>query len=349
MSKNTLSKTDYILQGLSCIPLIYIFYSKFLLRNIFRLSLNQSRLCLWLIIVAIAVFGFIITWHKSRNMISLFVIVFLPFDLYTFVTWQKTAQSLIVIVIVASFIASLVFLALVWNNKIGTGVRKKIIILRRLKRSILGIVTIVTFCSSFVLLALGVSSVFHTILLSPSKSATVQEKSILNNSISTVCKFDEELWVECSTSERLDALQTVANIEASYLGLPHELTIEVDVLPETKLACYNDNTHIISISIDHIENDTATANLNSVLHEARHAMQYRLCDAYDSLDAEMQSLVVFRPIMELQAELSANYIEPEENYFKYYSQHCETDARDYAEQRSDSYYSEIEKYLYGSQ
>ena len=342
MPKNTFSKTEYILEGFTWITLIYIIYSEILLRNINGLSLNQSRLCLWLIIVAIVVFGFIITWNKTRNMISMFVIVLLPFDLYTLVIWQRTAQNLIVIVIVASFIASIVFLALVWNRQIRAGARRKIIIVRRLKRSILGIVTIITFCSSLVLLALGVSSVFHTFLLSPSK---VQDKTTLNDSITTVCKFDEGLWGECSTSERLDALQTVANIEAAYLGLPHGLTIEVDILPETKLACYNDNTHTISISIDHIENDTASENLNSILHEARHAMQYRLCDAYDSLDAEMQSLVIFQPILKLQAELSSNYIEPEENYIKYYSQHCETDARDYAEQKSVSYYTEIERHL----
>ncbi len=58
--------------------------------------------------------------------------------------------------------------------------------------------------------------------------------------------------VGSNNAGKLDTFQTVANIEAHYLGLPNELNVGAANLDEDTLACCDDSTYTISIDINHL-------------------------------------------------------------------------------------------------
>ena len=62
--------------------------------------------------------------------------------------------------------------------------------------------------------------------------------------------LQEEQWQALSAQERLNVLQKVANTEAVYFGLPHELNVTAGNLEEDTCGTYRDDTHTICISLD---------------------------------------------------------------------------------------------------
>ena len=156
--------------------------------------------------------------------------------------------------------------------------------------------------------------------------------------------FSEEKWDTISMEEKVSAMQVIANIESRYLGLPHELTLIVSQLPSGTVACYNDRTHHIEIDVEHLEDASPLEILDSICHEAYHAYQYRLCDAYDCLDNEYKTLIDFYDAT-LYKEEFANYINGEDDMFEYYHQQCEIKAREYAQISTEEYEMWIDEAL----
>jgi len=202
-------------------------------------------------------------------------------------------------------------------------------------------------CGLLLILFLGLSTIFGGFHFFPTVSAennnALVEVTIANN-IDVVSQLDENTWCQLSTQKRLDTLQTVADIETYYLGLPHKLNVELGNLSETTRACYDDSTHVITINIDHFDCDAASEVLGSVCHEAFHAYQYRLCDAYDSVDEEYKNLLIFYEVQNYKQEFS-NYVNGKDDAYDYYLQLCENDARSYARKSVADYYMKINTYL----
>lgn len=197
------------------------------------------------------------------------------------------------------------------------------------------------------ILVLGVSSLLGILCFSPSAEPAKRSNSevvTIANNIEVVSQLEEEKWSTLSTAEKLDTLQTVANIEVYYLGLPHELNVIAEPLSENTLACYNDRTHVITINIDHLESDSAHDILDSICHEARHSYQHRLCDVFDSVSDEQKELLVFYNVQMYKQEFSS-YVDGKDDATGYYFQWCESDARSYAREAVIDYYSKIETYL----
>lgn len=145
---------------------------------------------------------------------------------------------------------------------------------------------------------------------------------------------------------KLTVLQTVANIEAAHLGIPHELNVGVDALRDRVKGTYNDSLRSILIDIDSLENDDAYKVLDTVLHEARHAYQYRLVSLYQMTAEDYKELLTFQEVQKYEAEF-ANYIHgtSEGTFDDYENQSCERDSRAYGADRSQVYRSYIEEYL----
>ena len=131
--------------------------------------------------------------------------------------------------------------------------------------------------------------------------------------------------------QQLPFLQAVADIETTKLGLPDSLTVDVQNLKKTALACYHHKTHTIHFNSTYF-NDTANLTaLNAVLHECYHAQQYSMIDTYDTLTEEQKKLSAFKYLEQYKTEL-ANYEDGEEDYSLYRNQQIESDAFAYAKQ-----------------
>lgn len=346
-NSNTMSKGYYLFEHISWGIISLIWFNNILFRNIEGLTYDQSRHFLWCAIVFSITVGVVITWKKRRNNLSLFVNVIIPYELYSIIAYFHTASILMWTLIALSLLLSIMYVILVLKPKIRAKARRKAVIKARLTKSFLGTRTVSACCLSIMVLVLGVSSFFGVLFFSPSenpvKMSSGEEVTIANN-IEIVSLLEEEKWGTQSTPEKLNVLQTVANIEAYYLGLPHELNVIAGALPENVMACYNDKTHVITINIDHLEVDPAHDILDSLCHEARHAYQHRLCDVYDSVSEEQRELLVFYNVQMYKQEFS-NYVNGKEDAFGYYYQWCESDARAYAREAVIDYYSKNETYL----
>ena len=346
-NRNTMSKVEYLFEHFFWGIISLIWFNNILFRTIRGLTYAQSRHFLWFALILAITFGVLITWKKRRNNLSLFVNIIIPFELYSLMSYQHTAPVLTWILGGVSLLISITYMFLVFKPKIRAKARRKAIIKARLSRFFLGARTVAAFCMLVMVLLLGVSSYFGVFFFSPStisvKKASSEGVTIANN-IEVVSLLEEERWSTLSTTEKLSVLQTAANIETHYLGLPHELNVIAGPLSENTMACYNDKTHVITINIDHLETDPAHDTLDSLCHEARHAYQHRLCDVYDSLSEDQRELLVFNNVQMYKQEFS-NYVDGKEDAFGYYFQWCESDARSYARESVIDYYSKIETYL----
>lgn len=147
-----------------------------------------------------------------------------------------------------------------------------------------------------IIFVIGFRGIFGDNILNVSTPATSHNQSsaqTISNNIDTILLLREDEWSTLLVQEKLNTLQTVANIEAHYLGLPNELHVGADNLGEGTLACYNDNTYTISIDLEHLENASVYDVLDSCCHEAYHSFQHRLVDAYNMSDDSLKDLRIF--------------------------------------------------------
>lgn len=343
---NTLSKREYASEHVFWSAIAMIWYRAFLFRCIEGMSYSFSRIVLWGIFLAAVLLGVLITWRHRRNNLNLFVNIAVPFEIYTLIAYANILPILMWIIVFTAVLLSGLYTFMLMAHQIKNQAHKRAIIRKRIIRSSLGSRTIIACCFSLLILYLGANTVFGGFISSPSvaaESKNTQDGITIANNIEVISQLDESIWSSLPPPERLNTLQTVANIEAYYLGLPHELTVVTDDLSGSTLACYEDRTHVITIDVDHFNSDSASAAVSSICHEARHALQHRLCDLYDDVDVEYKSLLIFSDVQHYKQEFS-DYVNGEDDILDYYLQRCEVDARAYARDAVADYYEKISAY-----
>ncbi len=146
----------------------------------------------------------------------------------------------------------------------------------------------------------------------------------------------EERWAESTLQERVDLMQIVADIEAAFLGLPDPLQVSCQSTRPNNLGFYAHETRSLCISRDHLLYDPPNECLDTVLHEVYHSYQHYLCALYEEADSDYRSLAFFWAARIYMDEFE-NYNRGEGDYMDYYFQNCESDAREYARNRSAVY------------
>ena len=142
--------------------------------------------------------------------------------------------------------------------------------------------------------------------------------------------LQEEQWQTLSARERLNVLQKVANTEAVYFGLPHELNVTAGNLEEDTCGTYRDDTHTICISLDYLMEESPREVLRTLYHESYHAFEHRMVDHYNALSPEEQKLLLYQQVAVYAREFQ-NYQDGTESFEGYYRQTCERDSRTYAD------------------
>lgn len=323
--RNTMGKTAYLLNHLYWILIAMIWYRNVLFRSLPGLSLTQSRWALWGLAGVCGILGIGITWKRRRNNMSLLVNVLLPFELYAIVTYAGIAGSILMEICLGAAILSIIwFFWVLWVN------REKV--LAAVGHGLMGSRTI--FVCLFVLcwIPLLVGTLLGKPLLQSRIApavGTVAEKTAMEENLDVIANFHPVNWQTLAMEQRMDALQRLANIEAGRLGLPHELNVGAANLREGVAACYVDATHEILVDLTQVEKADGLSLLNSICHEAYHAYQHRLCDAWAAADAQYQQLQCFADAAVFAGEF-ADYQDGHEDFVAYYSMTCEETAREYA-------------------
>ena len=146
-----------------------------------------------------------------------------------------------------------------------------------------------------------------------------------------------ENWECAAFEDKLTAMQLVADEEAAYLGLPFAPSVIAEPKPLSTTGSYSSGAQSISISIDHLLNDSSFACTDTVLHECFHAYEDCLCKVYESADETYRSLHCLRPAAVYIAE-NRSYIDGDDDFEGYYQQALERDARIYAADRLQTQY-----------
>ena len=338
---------DYLLDCLFYTVISMILYRGLLFRCMPEMTYAESKAMLWCMIgISILVCTFILDWRIWTGW-TFVKALGIPYGVYTVIVYSKTVGSWLTIVLGIASVLSMVYIILLMSQKIKNRKSKGKIIKRRLRRCCVGSQSIATVALLVVMGIIGVNGIFGNNILTSSVSAFDNDQSTpqtISNNIDTVLLLQEEEWSTLTTQEKLDTLQTVANIEAHYLGLPNELNVGAANLDEDTLACYDDKTYTISIDIDHLESDPVYDVLDSCCHEAYHSYQHRLVDAYNASDEQLRELRLFKSAARYSQEFD-DYADGENGYYTYYFQDCEMNARTYAEDAVEDYFSRMDEYL----
>jgi len=206
--------------------------------------------------------------------------------------------------------------------------------------------TITSMCLMIVVISIAMSTLFG-VSLTKSKVKAVGNNNLetwtIANNIEYISIFFDGSWQKCSQERKTTAIQIVANIECRYLGLPHELNVITTCLPENTLGSYDDKTHTIQINIGHFEDSEPIEILNTICHEAYHAYQNRLVDAYDDIDEQYKNMLFFYNVEQYKEEFES--YSDGDDFIEYYIQTCEITARAYASDAVQEYEERISEYL----
>lgn len=312
------------------------------------MSLVHSNWLFWGIWLFCILIGLLLTPSRCRTDITLFATINSPIAIYLLLAYNniyKTAFTIALVIISLILLLYFILVAVtnirdIWLGKYRGKLIRFFCDVAHKSRMIVGVGLAIIFIVFYLNLLFG------SPLMDPSTVATdpkVNNQKIANN-IDTILLLQEEEWKKLSVQERLNVLQTVANIEATYLGLPHELNVTLKTLEENTQGHYDDSTHTIAINPDHLCEDPAEELVETVAHEAFHAYERRLVDLYNSTGTQERNLLIFGRIEEYRDNFD-NYIDGDEDLVGYATQSVELDSVKYSITAVVDYYDAIEEYL----
>ncbi|MDO5132497.1 MAG: WG repeat-containing protein [Eubacteriales bacterium] len=339
----------YIIDHVFWAAIARLWYNSIFFKSLGDLSLRTSAGILLALLALFSITGMSLGIKRHRNKADLYVNVATGFGVYTVLAYLPIRKKLIVTVLAAAAVLSAAYAALVLCRAITNRQNAKKIIFRRIRMAAYGSRTILC-VSMTVIMALIASNLFFGNRLflpsvSPSAPSSVQDQTIENN-IETLVHLDDGTWETLTVQEKLDVLQTVANIEQRYLGIPHELNVGASNLPEDVAGSYRDITHEIQVDLDCLIHETPRLLVETITHEAYHAFEHRTVDAYREASKQMKPLRLYQDARHYEDEFmdyeSGNDVE---SFWKYYFQACESDAREYASGAAESYFVAVARHL----
>ena len=341
---------EYLFDCLFYTVVSMLWYKNLLFRCLPERTYTESTIALWAMIgFAIFLCAFTINRRMGTGW-TIATALIVPYGLYTVLAYAETAGNWMLIVLASTVVVAVIYTVFLMTRKMKNHRNKGQVIKRRFRHCCVVSQSMIVIVLLAVMSTIGTQGIFGENILNSSISATTNNQrdyQTISNSIDTILLLQEGEWMNLTTKEKIDTLQTVANIEAHYLGLPNELNVGAANLGEYTLACYNDKTHTISIDLDHLENDSVYDVLGSCCHEAYHSYQHRLVDVYNTADENLKGLRIYRLVAQYGKEFN-DYVDGESNFCSYYYQSCEIDARDYAESAVCNYYNRIREYLNGT-
>ncbi len=345
-NKNTKEMFDFVLDNILWGLIVFSYVRIVTFEPIGTLSAAVSKVIFWAINIVLITIGILITKDKRRNILSEIVNVISPVSLYILLSyWSKLSWRVYVVLAIAA-VLSVVYCALVFSQKVENTQRKKLIMKRRAEKVFLGVRTIASLCVGVLALVVCLSSLgVVSITSSDVKAVSGDEASewTIENKIDTVSNFTEDKWYDLSEREKLSSMQTIANIEREYLGIPYKLKVKTGVLDGDTLAHYSSTSNHIVVDIEYLKTSEPDKALNTICHEVYHAYQYCLCRVYDKAPSDLKSLKIFNNVAEYEEEFK-NYEDGKEDYEGYYYQAAEASAREYAQDACLNYKLKIYKF-----
>ncbi len=156
-------------------------------------------------------------------------------------------------------------------------------------------------------------------------------------------KLERHTWSALSREERLAVLQEICDYEClAVLGMDRVSVIPGEPSSEGALAEYSDSDRSFTIDAEYLESGSAENVVETVLHELRHAYQYRMAELYELLEEQLGGkYLTLYPLRQAEAfgrNLSDYRVVGIHGYDAYYEQTVEVDSRAWSEYRFNEGY-----------
>lgn len=352
-NKNTMDLLMYVIDNIIYSIISLINYQTGIFICFPNLTYNNSHLLCYGILSISVLAGVLLTYKRRRNNLSTFVNIFFGLGLYSIGAYYKYFEKLIIGLLIIAMISMLIYSVVVIRKRINfknrnfKGNKKLYSIKVKSKHIFLGSRTILALCMAILLVPFSIKCLFGYSLFQAQISAeyySIDDEYVIENKLDELSQFEDSIWIYLTLQEKLDLMQIVANIEANYLGISHELNVVSMTLEDTICAYYNDSKYLIVVNTTYLENSLGYDALDTVCHESYHAYQYRQVDLFNQLDTQSQELLMFYEVSLYKEEFEGGYADSSDSYLDYYTQTCETNARDYAEDAVRSYKYLIDNY-----
>ena len=125
-------------------------------------------------------------------------------------------------------------------------------------------------------------------------------------------------WGNLSHEEKMSPLQTVVNIEATYLTIS-PITLKSTKLENNAVGQYSYDENIIYIDSEFLAISDSPDVLDTICHECRHAYQHYVVDMLEWSQDSVSSHYYYRSAQQWKLELN-DYRDGQLNYVTYYQQ-----------------------------
>lgn len=167
------------------------------------------------------------------------------------------------------------------------------------------------------------------------ESLAIQNEAVLRNLAS-------DKWATLSHEEKMNTLQTVVNIETTYLTTS-PITLKSTKLEDSTVGQYSYDENIIYIDSEFMATSDSMDVIDTICHECRHAYQHSVVDMLDWSQDSVTTHYFYRSARQWKLEFS-DYRNGQLDYNTYYQQSIEADARAYAERSVYVYMEFLEQY-----
>ena len=345
MDKNVIKTLPaYITECIINSVMLIVMYKTTIFRCIGDLSYTLSEIVFYALFVILLIIGIVMTAKRYRNSINSYLNPILPLGIYTCISYINDMKAIIIILSALSAASIILFVVLYARNKhIPTNRISK----NRILQIFIGSKNIISIASILLIVPMVLKVILFNSLFTPDQASAdprTEQWEISDNYQELKLLADDNQWEAASNKERLNSLQTMANISASSLGIPHELKVSIGSAKPNVLAHYREQYYSITFNSDMIDDITASEALRAILHECYHAYQYCLVDLLKDADEKYYNISDVQKALKYKAEFSS-YEDGATDYDSYADQWCEYYANDYADICSEKYRIEINYYL----
>ena len=321
------------------------FYRSFLFRSVPGLSALQSKILLWVLVIANHFLCTTTSEAHGRKGQAIILPILFPYAVYTYFTYSDYFHHSALILSILAAVVLCVYLVWTWvrpipaNRKRSRVIRSRLYQSLRYMRSIPALFLSPLLVAVIVVMLQGGTLVVSDVQADPEHSYKDTAAAAHTNN-DWVRNLDEEKWQELSTQERLDLLQLVANNECAILGVYHDVRVRSGIMrKDTVLGTYDSSQHVITININSVENGSPQEAVEIIAHECYHAYQRCLTHLLADTNEQYKDLYLFTDIRQYMKEYSDYHDggETHEEYEEYYYQAVEEDAREYAENAVERY------------
>lgn len=267
--------------------------------------------------------GFSLTYKKRRTIWSAISIVSVPYGVYCFFAFPGTGSIVasVLLAISIGFVAADIFI-----KKYPRNTDKELITMIRVKKLIHKAYYLTAVFSLVLICIVLVSNIF---LPNSQNSNSIEKQSDIS--------FSLDEWEKADINMKEEYAQSLVNYECSKLNIK-SLTLVIKKMPKSRLAYYSDSQNCVVLNLTHLKNDNMLEVLNTIAHECFHSLEYSLIrngTNYNGLSIVDENITKkistyrteFTDYKEYNSEKALSYKE----YYDYYFQTCEYDAREYGD------------------